>query len=241
VVPECATGSEQVRFYISLCQIPFIRKLLQFCFLIISESVIKYRCGLKVKVESMRYSLFLLLRTNNPFLNRTPLPTSTKSVEHTCDLDLSIIFNCFFFFGFEGSLNVTISFIAGVGVDKSMLYGRTTPRSTSRPPQVPPIPELYNIPPEARYVPCPPPGFGGSPVGNGNVRNMMMTHSGSQQNMLNSSTSPVNYSTQQSNGRIITSQSTVGNGPLSPGRGSILSTFAPNNPTSPMEHEGHLV
>ncbi|XP_035704569.1 nephrin isoform X2 [Folsomia candida] len=116
----------------------------------------------------------------------------------------------------------------GVG-DKTLLYGRTTPRVASRPPNVPPIPELYNIPPEARYIPFPPPGFGGSPVGNGSVR-----HSSSH-NMLNSAISPTNTSSFQANGRLITA-----NGPLSPGRGSILTTFAPN-PSPMMEHEGHLV
>lgn len=114
------------------------------------------------------------------------------------------------------------------------MYGRTTPRIASRPPQIPPIPEirdLYNIPPEARYVPCPPPGFGGSPphMGNGSVR-----HSSSH-NMLNSATSPTNTSF-QANGRLITA-----NGPLSPGRASILSTFVPHPSPMNMEHEGHLV
>lgn len=121
------------------------------------------------------------------------------------------------------------------------MYGRTTPRTTSRPPQVPPIPELYNIPPEARYVPCPPPGFGGSPVGNGSVV-MPLAHSTSH-TMLN--TVPVNggcitptsfHHHHQSNGHIITA-----NGPLSPGRSSILTTFAPNPSPNHVEHEGHLV
>lgn len=121
------------------------------------------------------------------------------------------------------------------GDNKTMMYIRTTPRvTTSRPPQVPPIPELYNIPPEARYVPCPP-GFGGSPVSeqNGSLRN---------HHMLNSSSSPENTSFSQSNGRILNNGHN--NGPLlSPGgrSPSILTTFVPNPSPNNIEHEGHLV
>lgn len=119
--------------------------------------------------------------------------------------------------------------------DKIPNYGRTTPRTfLSRPPQVPPIPELYNIPPEARYVPYPPQSFESS-IANGTIRNI--PHSASH-DMLNSSPNQIDHmsSFTQSNGRLITS-----NGLLSPQRSSILTTFVPNPSPNNIEHEGHLV
>ncbi|CAG7718583.1 unnamed protein product, partial [Allacma fusca] len=114
-------------------------------------------------------------------------------------------------------------------------YGRTTPRTLTRPPQVPPIPELYNIPPEARYVPFPPPQSFGTRMGNGSIRHM--SHSASQ-NMLNSALLSNGPSSLQANGRLVT----INNGPLSPARSSsILTTFVPNPSPNNLEHEGHLV
>jgi len=133
--------------------------------------------------------------------------------------------------------------------DNVPIYGRTTPRPTSsRPPQVPPIPELYNIPPEARYVPYPPPGFG-SPVmvnGGGTLRHHL--HPSTSHELLNSNQLHQDQMTsfhhhhhihppQQPNGRLVSSSS---NGTISPQRHSILTTFIPN-PSPNMEHEGHLV